>query len=71
MMTNRMDNLQIVFERTDWELLRAQRAALTLAADDSNIDLKPLENWLAAIADAAQMDGFQVDEIIEHFGADG
>jgi hypothetical protein len=58
-MTNRMDNLQTVFDRTDWELIRAQRAALILAAADANIDLEPLENWLVAITDAAQMDGYQ------------
>jgi hypothetical protein len=61
-MSNRMDNLQVVFDRTDWELMQAQRAALTLAADDSNIDLAPLENWLTAIVDAAKMDGFQTKE---------
>jgi hypothetical protein len=61
-MTNCMDNLQTVFDRTDWELMRAQRGALTLAAADANIDLEPLENWLQALTDAAQMDGFQTKE---------
>lgn len=61
-MPNRMDNLQVVFDRTDWAAIREQSAALKLAADDSNIDLAPLENWLEAIIDAAHMDGFQTKE---------
>jgi hypothetical protein len=61
-MSNRMDALQTVFDRTDWELINAQRDALSLAADDSDIDLQPLENWLDALLIAARMDGYQTKE---------
>jgi hypothetical protein len=59
---NRMDNLQIVFDRSDWELVRAQRAALALANDEADVNLWPLMHWLDALLDAAKMDGFQTKE---------
>ena len=59
---NRMDNLQIVFDRTDWVELAAQQKALlgVLATRQANARLHSLLNWLDAVQDAAKMDGFQV-----------
>ena len=61
-MNNRMDNLQIVFDRTDWAELAAQQKALlgVLATRQANNRLNRLLHWLDAVQDAAKMDGFQV-----------
>lgn len=61
-MINRLDNVQTVLDRTDWTKLRDQKAALieilSAIKDDELID--GLLNWLDAIQDAAEMDGYRV-----------
>jgi hypothetical protein len=63
---NRMDNLQIVFDRTDWAELAKQKQALVYAVHlGDQVDgktLKGLLTWLDALLDAAHMDGFQTKE---------
>lgn len=63
-MNNRMDNLQSVFDRTDWTELAAQQKALlgVLAGKLPNNRLNGLMHWLDAVQDAAKMDGFQVKQ---------
>lgn len=68
-MSNRMDNLQVVFDRTDWKALRIQKADLLAAMDYATqlnrprtLDgLQGLLNWLDAMQDAAEMDGYRVN----------
>jgi hypothetical protein len=57
-----MDNLQVVFDRTDWSELAAQQKTLlgVLSGEQSDIRLGSLFHWLTAVRDAAEMDGFQV-----------
>jgi hypothetical protein len=72
-MTNRMDNLQTVFDRTDWKALKAQKADLLAAITDAEHlchwdithGLQGLLNWLDAMQDAATMDGYQVKHLTE------
>lgn len=67
-MSNRMDNLQTVFDRTDWTQLRVQKLSLMVAIDSAKLrgreqtatDMQALLNWLDVLQDAAEMDGYQV-----------
>jgi hypothetical protein len=63
-MTNALDNLQIVFDRTDWKLLAKQRRSL-IYLSGSDEYLASLLNWLTAVQDAAQMDGYRVQPLAE------
>jgi hypothetical protein len=68
-----MDNLQMVFDRTDWNALRIQKADLLAAMSyatelrrPETLDgLQGLLNWLDAMQDAAEMDGYQVKFLSE------
>jgi hypothetical protein len=68
-----MDNLQMVFDRTDWNALRIQKAdllaAMSYAAElrrPETLDgLQGLLNWIDAMQDAAEMDGYQVKYLTE------
>jgi hypothetical protein len=60
-----MDNLQVVFDRTDWAELAKQKDALSRAMSNDEEDafrLHRLANWLDALTNAAKMDGFQTKE---------
>lgn len=67
-MSNRLDNLQLVFDRTDWKAFKQQRAVLFMSVLDADADNKPhtrdalqaLLNWIDTTIDAAAMDGYQV-----------
>ena len=62
-MTNRMDNLQIVFDRTDWNDLRHMRNALDQTIERRGPDtLKSLVEWLDSLIIAAKMDGYRMKE---------
>ena len=72
-MSNRMDNLQTVFDRTDWQALKAQQTSLLAAMDavervcrwKNTHKLQALLNWLDALQAAAEMDGYQVESLSE------
>jgi hypothetical protein len=72
-MSYQMDNLQTVFDRTDWTALRAQKFSLMEAIGSAKrygrtqtaTELQALLNWLEAMEDAAKMDGYQVKRLTE------
>jgi hypothetical protein len=72
-MSNRMDNLQTVFDRTDWTQLLEQKLSLMVAINSAQLhgrtqtagDMKRLLNWLEAVEDAAKMDGYQVKPLTD------
>lgn len=53
------DNVDGVLNRTDWALLAKQKAAL-IKSGSSDAMLDGLLNWLDAIQDAAETEGFPV-----------
>lgn len=61
-MSNRMDNLELVFERTDWAEFTRNRNALFITNESlPDSELQALLYWLDCIEAAAKMDGYQVD----------
>jgi hypothetical protein len=63
-MNARMDNLQAVFDRTDWNAFQSHKADLAAAVDcrPRSLDgLQELLYWLEVVQAAARLDGYQVD----------
>lgn len=61
-MSSRMDNLQTVFDRTDWKKFRMQVQALNARVGEEQDELiQGLLNWLDVVQVAAEMDGYQVN----------
>jgi hypothetical protein len=54
-----MDNLRNAMKATDWALLSAQKQALVMS-DLPDGPLDGLLNWIDALQDAAEKDGFPV-----------
>lgn len=73
-----MDNLKAAFDNTDWALLKTQKLALveTLNQFDTMVDarvatatdrlhLDGILNWMDALQDAAELDGYPVQFLDE------
>lgn len=72
-MTSRIDNLEIVFDRTDWNAFaKSHRALLSAILNAERLGhvkttegLHDLLNWITAVEDAARMDGYVVRHLTE------